>query len=167
MRDVGRFWSAWIDGKGKFSENASFEEPDLKWIREKVGGGGAAGETSAPMILEEMTGSVTFYNYDVDAIRAFGLAIKAPQPFQFRRELFDTRNQTSSMIAIRVNATIDLEFPDWDRKKLEGVKLPLFISSYRRFRNGVLEIHVDPEAGIIDMGDGNLLDGANRAIGRT
>jgi len=167
MKDLGRFWSAWIDGKGKFSENASFEEPDLKWIREKLGGGGAAGETSAPMLLEEMTASVTFYNYDIDAIRAFGLSIKAPQPFQFRRELFDTRSQTSSMIAIRVNATIDLEFPDWDRKKLEGVKLPLFITSYRRFRNGVLELHVDPEAGIIDMGDGNLLDAANRAIGRS
>ena len=167
MKDLGRFWSVWIDGKGKFSEAASFEEPDLKWIREKMAGGGAAGETSAQMLLEEMTSSVTFYNYDIDAVNAFGLAIKAPQPFQFRRELFDTRSQTSSMIAIRVTATLDLEFPDWDRKKLEGVKLPLFISSYRRFRNGVLELHVDPEAGIIADASGNLLDAANRAIGRT
>ena len=166
MKDIGRFWSAFIDGKGKFAEAATFEEPDFKWVREKVNGGGAAGETSAPMIMEELTASLTLYTYDPDAMRAFGLAVRVPQPFQFRQELFDTKSQTSSMIAIRANATLDLEFPDWDRKKLEGVKLSLFITSYRRFRNGILEMHIDPEAGIIDAGSGNLLDGAMRAIGR-
>ena len=166
MKDIGRFWSAWIDGKGKFAEAAMFEPPDFKWIREKLSGGGAAGETSLQMILEEMTATLTLYTFDVDAMRAFGLAVRAPQPFQFRRELVDTRAQTTSMIAIRCNATLDLEFPDWDRKKPEGVKIPLFLTSYRQFRNGVLEMHIDPEGGVIDNGSGNLLDGAMRAIGR-
>jgi P2 family phage contractile tail tube protein len=166
MKDIGRFWSAFVDGKGKFAEAASFEEPDFKWTREKFAGGGAAAEASVQMILEELTASLTLYTYDPDAMKVFGLAVRSPQPFQFRRELHDTKTQAVSTIAIRVQATLDIEFPDWDRKKLEGVKLPMFLTSYRRFRDGILEAHIDPEAGIINFGSGNVLDATNRAIGR-
>lgn len=166
MKDLGRAWSAFIDGKGKFAEGASFKEPDFKWIREKIAGGGMSGETSAQMMLEEQEAVLTLYNYDVDVMRSFGLSIKAPQPFIFRRELFDTRSQVTSSITIRTMASIDLEFPEWDRKRLEGVKIPLFVVNYRRFRNGVLELHHDPENGIIADGTGNLMAESNRAIGR-
>lgn len=166
MKDLGRAWSAHIDGKGKFAEGASFKEPDFKWIREKIAGGGMSGETSAQMMLEEMTSTLTMYTYDEDAMRAFGLAINVPQPFIFRRELFDTRTQVRSNITIRTLATLDLEFPEWDRKRLEGVKIPLFLVNYRRFRNGVLELHHDPENGIIADETGNLMAETNRAIGR-
>ncbi|CAK7257558.1 MULTISPECIES: phage major tail tube protein [unclassified Shinella] len=166
MKDLGRAWSAFIDGKGKFAENASFKEPDFKWIREKIAGGGMSGEISAPMMLEEQTATLTMYTYDLDAMRAFGLSVKAPQSFIFRRELFDTRLQTTSAITIRMLATMDIEFPEWDRKRLEGVKIPLFIVNYRRFRNGVLELHHDPESGIFADGSGNLLSESSRAIGR-
>lgn len=166
MKDIGRAWSAFIEDKGKFAEAASFKEPDLKWIREQYAGGGAIAERSVPMLLEELKCELTMYNYDPDAIAAFGLAVGSPQAFQFRRELFDTSAQTTSSIVVHTLATVDLEFPDWDRKKLEGVKLPLFVTTYRRFRDGVLELHIDPEGGIIDMGDGNILAETNRAIGR-
>lgn len=166
MKDIGRFWSAFIDGKGKFAEAMSFEEPDFKWIRETFAGGGSAAESSVQMILEELKATLTLHTYDPDAMRVFGLAAGSPQAFQFRRELHDNKTQETGVIAIRVMATLDIEFPDWDRKKLEGVKLPLFISSYRRFRNGILETHVDPEAGIINFGSGNVLEATNRAIGR-
>ncbi|MCW5712748.1 phage major tail tube protein [Shinella sp.] len=116
MKDLGRAWSAFIDGKGKFAENASFKEPDFKWIREKIAGGGMSGEISAPMMLEEQTATLTMYTYDLDAMRAFGLSVKAPQSFIFRRELFDTRLQTTSAITIRMLATMDIEFPEWDLK---------------------------------------------------
>lgn len=166
MKDLGRAWSVFVDNKGKFSEGASFKEPDFKWIREKIAGGGMSGETSAQMMLEEMVGTLTMYTYDVDVMRAFGLAINVPQPFQFRRELFDTRSQVRSNITIRAVGTMDLEFPEWDRKRLEGVKIPLFFTNYRRFRNGVLEFHADPENGIFGGPEGNLLAETNRAIGR-
>lgn len=166
MKDIGRAWSAFIDGKGKFAESASFEEPDFKWIREKIAGGGMSGETSVPMMLEEQVATLGLYTYDLDAMRVFGLSVKAPQPFIFRRELFDSRSQVTSNITIRCLASMDLEFPNWDRKKPEGIKIPLFLVNYRRFRNGILELHHDPESGIVADGSGNLLAESSRAIGR-
>lgn len=166
MKHIPRAWSAFIDDKGKFAESASFKEPDLRWVRETYAGGGMAGEVSAHMLMEEMRGELMLYNYDPDAMSAFGITIGEPLPFQFRRELFDTESQTRQSYVIHTLASIDLEFPEWDRRRLEGVKLPLFIKKYRRFVDGVLKMHIDPEAGIIDGGDGNILAETNRAIGR-
>lgn len=166
MKSVGRFFSAFIQDKGKFAESAQVKEPDLKYARETVAGGGMIGEVEVPLIMEAMKAELTLYNYDEDAIALFGIAPGVPQKFQFRRELFNTREQSSQPVVIHLIATLDLEFSEWDRKKLEGVKIPLFVTSYRRFLDGVQQFHIDPEAGIFEFEGANTLDAAMRAIGR-
>lgn len=166
MKQTGRYFSAFIDGKGKFAETASVKEPDLKWIRESFAGGGMAGEVEVPLILEAMKAELTLFNYDRDAIDIFGLTPAVPLPFQFRRELFDTRAQGSEMVVIHMLATIDLEFPEWNRKNLEGVKLSLSVQTYRRFVNGVEQYHVDPQNMIFSVNGTDVLAEARRAIGR-
>ncbi|MBX8801930.1 hypothetical protein HBA92_14335 [Ochrobactrum sp. MR28] len=166
MKQVGRFYSAFIDGKGKFAETASVKEPDLKWVREAYAGGGMVGEVEVPLILEAMKGEITLYNYDKDAIDIFGIMPGVPQSFQLRRELFDTRAQGSEDIVIHLRATLDIELPEWNRKNLEGVKLPLFVHTYRRFVNGVEHYHIDPEEMIFRVNGTDTLEGARRAIGR-
>lgn len=167
MLNIARAWSAFIDDKGKFAENATFQEPDLKWFRETYAGGGMSGEVSIPMLMEEMKAELGLYNYDLDAMNAFGITVQEPMSFQFRRELFDSNSQQKSSYVIHTLASIDLEFPEWERRRHEGVKLPLFIKTYRRFVDGVMTMHIDPENGIIDDGNGNLLADTNRIIGRT
>lgn len=166
MKQVGRYFSGFIDGKGKFAETASIKEPDLKWIREAYAGGGMIGEVEAPMLLEALKAEITLYNYDKDAIDIFGITPGVPQPFQFRRELFDTRKQGSEDVVIHLRATLDIELPEWNRKNLEGVKLPLFVHTYRRFLNGVEQFHIDPEEMIFRANGTDVLAGARRAIGR-
>lgn len=167
MQNIARAWSAFIDDKGKFAENATFKEPDLKWFREIHAGGGMGGEVSNPMLMEELRAELNLYNYDLDAMNAFGITVREPMPFQFRRELFDSNSQQKSSYVIHTLASIDLEFPEWERKRKEGLKLPLFIKTYRRFVDGVLTLHLDFENGIIADGNGNLLADTNRIIGRT
>ncbi|MCK9549640.1 phage major tail tube protein [Aquamicrobium sp.] len=166
MKQTGRYFSAFIDGKGKFAELATVKEPDLKWVREGYAGGGMVGEVEPALILEALKGEMTLYNYDQDAINIFGLVPGMPQPFQFRRELFDTRDQGSESVVIHMHASVDLEFPEWGRKSLEGVKLPLFIHTYRRFLNGVEQYHIDPEGMIFRVNGNDALVEARRAIGR-
>ena len=166
MKQTGRYFSAFIDGKGKFAEAASVKEPDLKWVREGYAGGGMVGEIEVGLILEAMKGELSLFNYDVDAINVFGINPGVPLPFQFRRELFDTREQGSESVVIHMKATMDLEFPEWNRKNLEGVKLPLFIHTYRRFLNGIEQYHVDMEAMIFRVNGNDVLAEARRAIGR-
>jgi P2 family phage contractile tail tube protein len=166
MKQTGRYFSAFIDGKGKFAETASVKEPDLKWVREGYAGGGMVGEIEVPLILEALKAELTLYNYDRDATRIFGIAPGVPQSFQFRRELFDTREQGSESVVIHMRATMDLEFGEWGRKNLEGVKLPLFVHTYRRFVNGVEEYHIDPEGMIMRFNGNDVLADARRAIGR-
>lgn len=166
MKQTGRYFSAFIDGKGKFAETATVKEPDLKWVREGYAGGGMVGEIEVGLILEALKGELTLFNYDADAINIFGVTPGVPQSFQFRRELFDTREQGSESVVIHMRATMDLEFPEWNRKNLEGVKLPLFVHTYRRFLNGVEQYHVDPEAMILRVNGTDVLAEARRAIGR-
>lgn len=166
MKQIGRFFSAFIAGAGKFAEAASVKEPDLKWVRESFAGGGMTGEVEIPMIMEAMKAELTLYNYDRDAMRSFGVYPGTPCAFQFRREMFDSRTGTSESVVIHLTATIDLEMPEWDRKKLEGIKLALFPTIYRRWQNGVDEYHIDPENGIFNFDGNPAFEGANRAIGR-
>lgn len=166
MKSVGRFFSAHIDGKGKFAETASIKEPDLKWMREGFAGGGMVGEVEVPMILEAMKAELTLFNYDEDAINLFGIKPSMPQKFQFRRELFDTKTQKVQAVVVHIFGTIDLEFSEWDRKKLEGLKVPIFVTTYRRWLDGVEQFHIDPEAGTFDVDGVNAMSDSMRAIGR-
>lgn len=166
MKSVGRFFSAFIDGKGKFAETASIKEPDLKWLREGFAGGGMIGEVEVPLIMEAMKAELTLYNYDEDAISLFGINPSLPQKFQFRRELFDTKTQQSQAVVVHIFGTIDLEFSEWDRKKLEGLKVPIFVTTYRRYLDGVPQFHIDPELGIFDVDGVGVFGDTMRSIGR-
>lgn len=166
MKQTGRYFSAFIEGKGKFAETSTVKEPDFKWIREGYAGGGMVGEIEVPLILEAMKAELALFNYDTDAITVFGVTPGVPLSFQFRRELFDTRDQGSESVVIHMKATMDLEFPEWNRKNLEGVTLPLFVHTYRRFLNGIEQYHVDMEAMIFRVNGVDVLAEARRAIGR-